>query len=39
MITIDTYTGNWQEALQPHHREAPRVGSMVRIAKEADARE
>ena len=36
MITIDAYTGTWNSALRPV---APRAGSLVRIAEEADARE
>ena len=38
MITIDIYTGNWQDALTPKPS-GPRVGSYVRIHICPDARE
>jgi hypothetical protein len=36
MITVNNYTGNWQQACRPS---IPKVGSYVRIHESADARE
>lgn len=38
MITINTYTGNWQSAVQSYHKTV-RPGTMVRIHVSADGRE
>lgn len=35
--SIDSYTGEWQEALRP--RRLPEVGEVVTIAEDGDARE
>lgn len=36
-IVVDSYTGEWQEALCP--RKLPAVGDVVALAEDADARE
>jgi len=36
IITIDTYTANWQTAMRPV---SPRIGTRIRMSTEPDARE